>query len=52
MIKVIFNLLQQDDFYVGDPDIDFAKGSNKIPTTLKQAVKLIKRKIKKAWQTK
>lgn len=44
MIKTIIGLLQQDDFYVKDPDIDFAKGAQKLPRTLKDAYNIIKRR--------
>jgi len=50
MIKQVIDLLNKDDWYVADPDIDFAKGSNHIPKTLKQATKLIKRKSIKTWR--
>lgn len=51
MIKIIFNLLQFDDFLIGDPDIDIAKGINKLPLTYKEAFKLGIRKIKTLWRT-
>lgn len=44
MIKNIIDLLNVDDWYVGDPDIDFAKGINKLPATFKQTRKLIRRR--------
>ena len=50
MIKNVIDLLKKGDWYVGDPDIDFAKGSNHIPKTLKQLIKLTKRKSIKTWQ--
>ena len=43
MIKNIIDLLNTSDFYVGDPDIDFAKGINKIPRNMKDAKNYIKR---------
>ena len=43
MIRDIINMLNKGDFMVGDPDIDFAKGSHKIPKTLKDAKLLIRR---------
>lgn len=43
MIKNIIDLLNTDEFLVGDTDIDFAKGSNKLPGSLKQVKQLIKR---------
>tara|TARA_E500000318_G_scaffold38741_1_gene37338 strand:+ start:212 stop:358 length:147 start_codon:yes stop_codon:yes gene_type:complete len=48
MIRTIIGLLQQDDFYLKDPDIDFAKGVQKMPRTIKDGYKIIKRKWKKA----
>ena len=49
MIKSVFRMLQQD-LPTGDPDIDFAKGAQKYPSTYKEAFKLIKQKIKRRWQ--
>lgn len=49
MIKSIFSMLQQD-LPTGDPDIDFAKGAQKYPSTYKEAFKLIKQKIRNRWQ--
>jgi hypothetical protein len=46
MIKNIIDLLNMSDFYVNDPDIDFAKGINKLPRTRKDAAKFIKRNKK------
>ena len=43
MIKDIINLLNTSDYYVGDSDIDFAKGINKFPSTFKQTREIIKR---------
>ena len=43
MIKNIIELLNMSDFYVGDPDIDFAKGINKLPRTIQDAKNYIKR---------
>jgi hypothetical protein len=40
----------QGDLPIGDPDIDFAKGIQKYPSTYKEAFKLIKQKIKRRWQ--
>jgi len=51
MIKILYNLLNQDDFYVTDPDIRFAKGEQKLPLTFKEAIKYAKRQIKTAWLT-
>lgn len=44
MIKNIIDLLNSSDWYIGDPDIDFAKGSDKLPSTFKQTKQLIKRR--------
>lgn len=43
MIRQIIDLLNQDDWMIGDSDIDFAKGGNKLPNTLKETKQLIKR---------
>lgn len=48
MIKTIIGLLQQDEFYINDPDIDFAKGAQKMPRTINDSYKIIKRK----WRSK
>lgn len=48
MIKEILHLLSQDEWNIGDNDIDFAKGSHKLPTTIKEAKKLIKRQYGKS----
>jgi len=44
MIKNIIDLLNMSDWMIGDPDIDFAKGINKLPSTFKQTKQLIKRR--------
>lgn len=44
MIKTIIEILRSDDWAIGDEDIDFAKGSNKLPNNLKEVRKLIKRR--------
>ena len=44
MIKEIITLLNADDYLIKDPDIDFAKGMNKIPDNLKELRKNIKRR--------
>lgn len=36
MIKHIIELLAADDWFVGDPDIDFAKGSRAIPESIRE----------------
>lgn len=46
MIKEIIDLLNMSDFYVDDPDINFAKGINKLPRTRKDARNYIKRSRK------
>jgi len=43
MIKDIIDLLNAHDYYLGDEDIDFAKGANKLPTTIKETKQHIKR---------
>jgi hypothetical protein len=43
MIKNIIDLLNSSDWLVGDEDVDFAMGANKLPSTYKQAKELIKR---------
>ena len=43
MIKNIIDLLNADEWLIGDPDIDFAKGANKLPGSLKQVKQIIKR---------
>lgn len=47
MIKEIIHLLNEDEWIIGDKDIDFAKGEYKLPTTIKEAKKLIKRRYGK-----
>lgn len=44
MLKNIIDLLNTSDWMVGDPDIDFAMGANKLPGTYKQAKQLIRRR--------
>jgi hypothetical protein len=44
MIKDIIDLLNTNDWIVGDEDIEFAMGANKLPSTYKQAKELIKRR--------
>lgn len=48
MIKLILELLQQDEFLEGGEAIQIAKGKYELPTTLKGATK----KIKRQWQLK
>lgn len=43
MIKEIINLLNSNDFYIGDEDIDIAKGKYEAPLELKEVKKFIKR---------
>lgn len=50
MIKTIIDQLSSDDWLVGDPDIDFAKGANRLPRTFTEAKQLIKRKGTKTWR--
>lgn len=44
MIRQVINMLNESDWMIGDEDIDFAKGANKLPETLKEAKQLIKRR--------
>ena len=46
MIKILLELLQEDDFLDGGEAIQIAKGKYELPTTLKGATK----KIKRQWQ--
>ena len=46
MLKNILDLLKIDDFYGKTEFIDIAKGKNAIPTTIKEAYKQGKRKLK------
>lgn len=43
MLRDIIKMLNQSDWMIGDEDIDFAKGGNKLPETFKQTKQLIKR---------
>jgi hypothetical protein len=43
MLKNIIDLLNTDDWYMGDPDIDFAKGKYEAPRTMKELKDKIKR---------
>jgi len=43
MIKNIIDLLNSSDWLIGDEDIDFAMGANKLPSNFKEAKQLIKR---------
>lgn len=43
MLRQILQMLNQSEWNIGDEDIDFAKGSHKIPKTLKDAKLLIRR---------
>ena len=44
MIKTIIDMLNASDWLIGDEDINFAKGANKLPNNLKEVRKLIKRR--------
>ena len=48
MIRLILELLQQDEFLEGGEAIQIAKGKYELPKTLKGATK----KIKRQWQLK
>lgn len=39
MISVIIQMLQVDDWMIGNELIDFAKGSHELPRSLKDAMK-------------
>jgi hypothetical protein len=43
MLRDIIKMLNQSDWMIGDEDIDFAKGGNKLPNTFKETKQLIKR---------
>jgi len=43
MLRDIIRMLNQSDWMIGDEDIDFAKGGNKLPDTFKETKQLIKR---------
>lgn len=45
MFKQIYDMLQLDDYYGIDKDIDVLKGVNKYPETFKDSLKKAKRKI-------
>ena len=44
MIKNIIDLLNGSDWHIGDPDIDFAKGVNKLPDSWKETKQIINRR--------
>ena len=48
MIDIILKMLELDKMHGVSKNIDIAKGSNKLPTTLKDGYNQFKRKIK--WQ--
>lgn len=50
MIDLILRALELGDMYGVSKEIDIAKGINKMPTTVKEGVKRLKRK--RAWQPK
>lgn len=43
MLRDIIKMLNQEDWMIGDEDIDFAKGGNKLPETFKETKQLIRR---------
>lgn len=43
MIRDIIDLLNANDWYVGDEDIDFAKGKYESPKNIKELLTSIKR---------
>ena len=44
MIKDIIDLLNTNEWMIGDEDIDFAMGANKLPSNFQEAKQLIKRR--------
>ena len=50
MIRQIIELLNSNDWYIGDDDIDFAKGKYQAPTSIKKMMKNVKRNTYKKWQ--
>lgn len=50
MIRELLETLNSDDFYVGDAEIDFAKGIQSIPKTFKEAREIKKRKLHNKWR--
>lgn len=46
MFELIYKMLQQDKYYGVSKEIDIAKGINKMPITIKEALKLALRNIK------
>jgi hypothetical protein len=50
MIKNIIDLLNTSDWYVGDEDIDIAKGKHQAPKSLKEMKTSIKRNTYKVKQ--
>jgi len=49
MVKQIIEMLNSDEFLVGDNEIDFAKGIQSIPETFEQAKQIKKRKLHNKW---
>jgi len=47
MIEVILEILKLDDFHGVSERVDFAKGSHKIPKTIREAIKQETRKWKR-----
>lgn len=43
MIKNILELLKADDYLIGDPDVDIAKGINEAPTSFSEIAPFVKR---------
>lgn len=50
MIKQIIELLKTDDFYGVSEEVDIAKGKYKVPQTVKEGIKKVKRDMQ--WQKK
>lgn len=45
MFKLIYEMLQLQEYYGINEEIDIAKGINKYPTTIKESFKNAKRKL-------
>lgn len=50
MLRNIIDTLNGNDFYVGDDEIDFAKGMYHTPDTFKEAREIKKRKLYNKWR--
>lgn len=50
MIALIIDLLKMDEFYAVSEEVEIAKGKYKVPQTVKEGIKQVKRKAQ--WQRK